>query len=85
VHEGHAGRRWARALGPHDPSDVGGRAVVAVAAGPGAVQPGEEVVLSPHHALRHTGGAARVEHQDVVATALPRAVARAVPAPWTDS
>jgi len=47
VHEGACREEGGPgALGPHDPSDVGGRAVVAVAAGPGAVQPGEEVVLS---------------------------------------
>ena len=36
----------------------------------------EEVVLAPHDALRHARGAARVEQQQVVAVAAPRAAAR---------
>ena len=32
---------------------------------------GEEIVLSPHHALGHAGGAAGVEHVEVVAAAAP--------------
>ena len=36
-----------------------------------------EVVLAPHHALGHAGGAAGVEHVEVVAVAAPGAAARA--------
>ena len=32
----------------------------------------EEVVLAPHHALGHAGGAAGVEHVEVVAASAPR-------------
>ena len=35
-------------------------------------QPREEIVLPPHHTLGHAGGAARVEHVEVVAAAPPR-------------
>ena len=33
---------------------------------------GEEVVLAPHDALGHAGGAAGVDHEEVVAAAAPR-------------
>jgi hypothetical protein len=37
------------------------------------VERAEHVVLAPHHALRHPGGAARVDQQQVVARTTPRA------------
>ena len=44
-------------------------AVFGRAAAPVPVEPGEEVVLAPHHPLGHPGGAAGVEHVEVVGPA----------------
>ena len=65
--QGHP-RSAAVELGP----DVVDAAVVGIAAEAAAVEPGEQIVLSPHDALGHAGGAAGVEHVDVVGTPAPR-------------
>ncbi len=41
-----------------------------IAAGP---EHGEQITLGPHHTLRHAGGPAGVDHQDVVLAPTPRA------------
>ena len=46
------------------------------------VEGAEQVVLAPHDALRHAGGAARVEQQEVIAGAAPRRHDR-LPTPTT--
>ena len=43
----------------------------------GHVERPVEVAVTPHHALRHAGGAARVHHHDVIGTAAPRRPIRA--------
>ena len=55
-------------LGP----DVVDAALERVPPEPAAVQPGEQVVLAPHDALGHPGGAPGVEHVQVVGAASPR-------------
>ena len=74
---GQAGTNDRRRLrdGAADDVETG---LVAVPAGRRGVEDDEEVVLAPHHALGHPGGAAGVEQEEVVAVASPRRD-RAVP------